>query len=539
MKYILTNKPQKINETKGEIQNVSVRHVIVLAAGTSIPSVDTSTITVRPGESYPFKTVLGEVLYAWIINANDDETLEVSVINFLSEGEGGDTDISAIETEIISQGKQIQNCYEKPHESLDYALWVENGELKEWSKDGKSKLQTSNQVGNGDSDTHSLNDKGLNGIIGQNDLYIGKGYENLIKNTALGNTSYTKDGFIFTLVCNTDDVTSKYITIESGRTIANTDYTLSWEVLEGIEHFNYGVLFGTSFDPQVQSSSPKGTLTSTSIADPAGNCGILYMKHDSPSGAKVVVKVSMTKTSIPVPYIKDSIPDGKCVLNSPWTSKDHSFIFSGFTPSSENLFFKLSNRLGIQSSQESFYMSQADKTKTYDAILSDSYSSIFEDDGTIYTGGVGIIDRGVTGGVVCLTRNLEYGGRANSFKGIYCYSYEITEEELDGELAKWKNGKIKLEPMGFVENIPNSKKRMDIYGNLKTYINATDSEKNEDICLANEGDMYEIIDMNGVSYVTVGVDGSITAGSKIKNVAGYVVTDDLVATYPLKLRVVK
>ncbi len=539
MKYILTNQPQKINETKGEIQNVSVRHTIVLAAGTSIPSVGTSTITVRPGESYPFKTILGEALYAWIINANDDETLEVSVINFPSEGEGGDTDISAIETEIINQGKQLQNCFELPHPSLDYALFVKNGELKEWSKDGKSKLQTSEQVGNGDLATHSLGGKGLNGVIAENNLNIGAGYENLIKNTNSGSSTHTKDGYIFTWICTTDTVTSKYITIESSLAVPNTDYTLSWEVLEGEEHFDYGVLFYTSFNPQVQSALPKDTITGTSIADPIGNCGILYMKQNALLGSKVVIKVSMTKTSSAVPYIKDSIPDGRCVLDVDWTSADSSFIIGGTTyvesVSGVHMGYICSDT--ADTLHERVYTTD-DVKKLKNFLVSSIYQKAVYDDGS--EAGISLSTRGMTSGILNLTYPRTSNAGNDSIGFFLRYSDpNLIEEILKSELEKFKAGKVKLNDMGFVENIPNSKKKMDKLGVVKTHIKVTIVEKDEDIYFAMEGDMYEVIDSTGSSYTTIGVNGAITPGSKIKNVAGYVVTDDLVATYPLKLRMVK
>jgi len=100
MKYTLTNQPQQISETKGEIENFS-SYTIVLAAGTTPPTESTARITVSPWKSYPFKTSQGESLYAWIPNIAEGNSIEVSVVNFPLGEEGGD--------EVAKLSEQIQN----------------------------------------------------------------------------------------------------------------------------------------------------------------------------------------------------------------------------------------------------------------------------------------------------------------------------------------------------------------------------------------------------------------------------------------------
>ncbi|MGB6128865.1 MAG: hypothetical protein WBG30_08955 [Psychrilyobacter sp.] len=512
MKYILTDQYQPLVEKEGAIENRSSFHTLHLASATTTPDGSIPFVEINKGDTQNFKALDGETMYAKIVKNENYPTLEISVVTFIPE--------------------QLQNCYELPHPSLDYALFVENGELKEWSKDGVSKLKTLEQVGNGDKDTRSLNGKGLNGIIGQDNLHIGKGYRNEWNNLVTGVTII-------------DGVT---VMDSNGWKIckpaAGVEFSLTFRLLEYLNPNDSG---GTRINVS-SSRYPESEIFVKNIVELEINktyewkLGLAQTDAEVSifiaDGVTVKAEICLTKTSFPVPYIKDSIPDGRCVLDADWTSANRSFIFSGFAPSSEQLFFKLSNSVGNQSSQESFYISQADSSKIYDAIFSDLYTSVFEDDGTIYTGGVGFTDRGISGGVVSLTRNIEYGGRANDFKGVYVYSLEITKEGLEEDLAKWKAGKIKLDPMGFVENIPNSKKRMDKSGILKTHIEVTIAEKDEDIYPAIEGYMLELIDSSGVSYISVGVDGTIPTG-KLKNVAGYIRSDETNAVYPFKIRVVK
>lgn len=565
MKYKLNDKWQKINEKKGEMENPSKNQSILLASNKTVPEEEVAVKTVNPNTSYPFKVIDEENLYAKLSSGADEE-LEVSVVNFPWEEEGGDTDFTALENEIRNQGKQLQNCYEKPHESLDYALWVENGELKEWSKDGKSKLQTSNQLGNGNSDTRSLDGKGFDSVIKQDNLYIGEGYENILDN-------FTEYGADIDSIEKLDPVTYK---------IYFSGNTLSYGGLLGINGINTAYLEdGTITDCRLeiieQGGQLKGkrigmgttseraylqkTFTHENIIKKSakwklvtGSAKRFTLLHPDIANLELVsatdyiilknaayVKRSYTASTMddlqtPLPFVIGFVSNGRVVLNAPWNSDNHSFIIRGVTlkkNTKDNVYYLY---FCGSTQNESCYLSSSTgfvAGDVVDILISKTVNIVIrrsDGDGK----STNIVNRGVVGATIDIAGiydNQDYIESIDFFEG------DLTEQELRSELNKTK--KNKLEAMGFVENIPNSKKRIDERGMSKTHLSVTLAEKNEDIYVINEDDMYEIIDSNGVSYTTVGVDGTILAGSKIKNVAGYVVTDDTVATYPLKLRVVK
>lgn len=526
MKYILTNKPQKINETKGEIQNVSVRHVIVLAAGTSIPSVDTSTITVRPGESYPFKTVLGEVLYAWIINANDDETLEVSVINFPSEGEGGDTDISAIEREIINQGKQIQNLSKKLPSGTILAVDYRKGVT---AQDFEGNLIKPNGI-----ETTIGHDNGVfynsdGGFQGQRDrakgLWAGIGTENLSEIHKI-DTTLLEEGVKLRL-------TERAIIVEEGDVLhfsMNTSEKPVWNPSEDRFCFtistNLGQIipFGAAFfGRQGEWIVPSGVTGISKIE--------LWLQYFSGEYNFKIDDIIIEKSPIATPFCEKT--RGEYQISYPCDLDlgiDSGFVIKEFYGKYKK---------GINTTENYCVMNVGNDESSYRLLCTanyiDEFISLLSDEKNImilnFSGGIitNISVNSVTmivnrftiltsvrnpSGVLFDSEVINYMPNNYSTKIILGKGRNLTDEEI----SLYTNSDIEIPDVGEYYPIAFSKKRADQYGTTKRGWKVVSTD--EDI-FEIKGKKYKITGNNGVE-TTVIIDGDgVKTGTSLDQVNGY------------------
>lgn len=525
MKYILTNQPQKINETKGEIENLSVRHTIVLAAGTSIPSVGTSTITVRPGESYPFKTILGEALYAWIINANDDETLEVSVINFPSEGEGGDTDISAIETEIINQGKQLQNCLVElgtPEHPLVGGVSAKDGMFY--------KVECDAPISHGRGTVFDPN--GFNGVINEKDgsIHIGSGYTR-IKISSAQNRSDS------VITENTDDF-GKKVTASGGTNLGclllkgNTP-----NATEGyfgrVKIRNNGTV---PFKIRLwNEESSEITVGAKETIDYKGvtkrlteqACMFSFTRESLTDTLDVSYKEDMFLYHITEekPFVPNTAPNGRLIICEPWTSETHSFIVECEGKGSGNSYF-------LSNSFESIKNPSSKSAGKYYGVISKSYKKIIYEDLTTST---------PEDTKIYLHKNLEIGrgggsAKMHNIKKMYktlIFEGDMTEAGFLEEIKKIKSEKY-LIPQKFIgtpHDIPYMPRKCDDNGLTYPGVKV---DKNRDLEVLEKETRWEILKLSDdtISYASVKKVGEVwTINGALDSVSGMIRTQ-----YPAKIR---
>lgn len=306
MKYTLTNQPQKINETKGEIENLSP-YTIVLAAGTATPTEDTARITVKPWGSYSFKVALGEFLYAWIINEESGTTTEVSVVNFSLESEGGD---------IVELNEQIQNLSKKLPSGTILAVDYKKGVT---AQDYEGNLIEPNGIettlGHDNGVFYNADASFQGGRNRAKGLWAGKGTVNILSDYSVidkATTSFNaevEDGRI------TIDITEDILTTDNRRLILRYDnlplgenFAFSWGVEKKSDTLNikYFELHGDSFTTEKTSVEEVGSLIGTIANTGIGIPAFAIRLGDCKAGDKLIVKVNFEKSPIPTPFCEKS-----------------------------------------------------------------------------------------------------------------------------------------------------------------------------------------------------------------------------------------
>ncbi|HAS80389.1 MAG TPA: hypothetical protein DCR90_05760 [Fusobacteriaceae bacterium] len=531
MKYILTNKPQKINETKGEIQNVSVRHVIVLAAGTSIPSVDTSTITVRPGESYPFKTVLGEVLYAWIINANDDETLEVSVINFPSEGEGGDTDISAIETEIINQGKQIQNLSKKLPEGTILAVDYRKGVT---AQDYEGNLIEPNWI-----ETTIGHDNGVfynsdGNFQGQRDrtkgLWAGIGTTNELKNDFVGFRGLTldllekkQDGTdVYRLYGVSEFTGAGFVSVDNLSVVLGDKVSMSMK-LEATEIFTVRMVGGGV--TKTLSKNTDGYYEGTIKATENGTVSLYFYLFDISGGADVDIIVeiknpTLEKSPIATPFCENN--RGGCNVSYPFiknlATEDYTII-SKFNGELVDCFdsgaFYIAQ--GDNGQFISFFFNNVHEIENPKLIttVSNGITKMFVEGILVRTDVVRITGQSLKDSISFTAKPSTENRYPNSFLESCIFLDRILTDE---EISLYTNSDIEIPDVGEYYPIAFSKKRADQYGTTKRGWKVVSTD--EDI-FEIKGKRYKVIGATGIEETVVIDNDGVKTGTALDQVNGY------------------
>lgn len=110
MNYKLNTTEYILIDSKGEIENIHGSTIIALRSGITKPNPEERPqARISGGESYPFKAPAGKNMYAMMLKGKPNTEYDIEIADFTYEEEGGDIDLSALETEVTNQGKQLQN----------------------------------------------------------------------------------------------------------------------------------------------------------------------------------------------------------------------------------------------------------------------------------------------------------------------------------------------------------------------------------------------------------------------------------------------
>lgn len=378
-----------------------------------------------------------------------------------------------------------------------------------------------NPLMNGDGTIKSEDSNSLAGVFNDENgsFYCGEGYENLADSYDWSATSrvtiieetleYIK---FIPLVSNSNGMFEyrKFITVDSIAVNESITFNVYDNSIE-IGHNGGGKPAGRNL----------GSITYVNDTGSAQNLLNFDVKAtDLTIGKEYTIKKSITKTSQPVPSVKDTAPSGKVIIKEPWTSETHSFIGVGFTTKEDvdSRIIPLVFGGGVEERVRYGDNVVGSNNGEIDFIFSNIFNlGISENNGELNSD---IISKGVYGGFIRLTFEQSQATRTNKLKGFFVYEGNLTEAELRSELEKIKSGKYYVENTGVYEPVPGAKKRANEYGRMKDYVYV--SSNSTDIQLV-ETNKIVITEINGVRKRDV-IDGAgaITGDGGIVDVNGYI-----------------
>ncbi|MGL4645321.1 MAG: hypothetical protein ACRCVH_13430 [Vagococcus fluvialis] len=352
-------------------------------------------------------------------------------------------------------------------------------------------------------------------------LYINDGYENL------ASQGYKTNGVRIThiekyskvLLTNTAKLdTLYYYPVISPNFVVNTKYYCDFKVIDRESNFRYAVSYnGSTFLDRADNSHGVLEFNTSESDNLSGAYGFgFYMQPRLEIGSEYTIRIQITKTNTPKPFVKTIQPNCKLAFETPATSETHSFIMKGrkgyitdnlvalrYLYQTDFLTSSSSEFCGISGNNYSQYSG-----KSFDWVVSKMYSSVLSDGA--YSSLIPINNKGLTVGAFNI-RPPQPDRAYESFKQLLIYKGNLTEAELKAELAK-------LDDQGFsykkTENTWSISTRLwvDQYG-LKKYDNPRDpfpfkTINNSGIKIMEETEDYQIwIDKDAVmttveKYVT-------------------------------------
>lgn len=339
----------------------------------------------------------------------------------------------------------------------------------------KHGVYVKNPLTNGDGTIWSEDDDSIAGVFDDENksFYCGGGYENVFSNsskTELGLTSTFEDDIYYITTGNDNNVKLFYdlgSNYNDGETL-----TVTWDFIKG---FVEGITSYTSI--YIDSSLNDGSTirineeknSFTFVVDKStGNNGIGIWVTGDIINHEIQLKLQTTKTSQPVPHIKDASPDGKLIIKEPWTIADYTII-----------------NLDENYQEQEFF------------IDSTGINLHLKNDG--------------------IARN-EYISNSLIYKGV------LTQAEKDNEILKASSGKLYVPNAGVYEPVQGAKKRANEYGETKNFRMIESSST--DIQLVETDKLVTTTAYDGTIRVDrILSDGSIVpvgTGGGIEDIGGYI-----------------
>ncbi|MGL5768121.1 MAG: hypothetical protein ACRCX8_21010 [Sarcina sp.] len=349
-------------------------------------------------------------------------------------------------------------------------------------------------------------------------LYINDGYENL------ASQGYKTNGVRIThiekyskvLLTNTAKLdTLYYYPVISPNFVVNTKYYCDFKVIDRESNFRCAVSYnGSTFLDRADNSHGVLEFNTSESDNLSGAYGFgFYMQPQLEIGSEYTIRIQITKTNTPKPFVKTIQPNCKLAFNTPATSETHSFIMKNcslskvYISSGGNLATKrypiIQGIAGAGNFGDYFEFSYQTNSPAYENKIDFLLSKNYIKDSLNSTGQIGV--NGQSKGRLNLTYQLG-GYTSNSGVGylsqLLLYKGNLTEAELKAELAK-------LDDQGFsykkTENTYSISTRMwiDQYG-LKKYDNPRDpfpfkTINNSGIKIMEETEDYQIwIDKDAV-----------------------------------------
>ncbi|MGL5315180.1 MAG: hypothetical protein ACRC92_18135, partial [Peptostreptococcaceae bacterium] len=263
------------------------------------------------------------------------------------------------------------------------------------------------------------------------EFYIGEGYENIVSTTVNGGIEIQKiqDG-LFKLVATRTSYSSVvwYRGLES-----NTNYSYYWNTVKNVGNFLRVRTPDNTFVNSFYSTNSLGEITMRTV-ETKPQFDLVYELEEGEIGREVEVKMQLTKTSTPKPFVKSVMPNGKLAFVTNATSETHSFVMKGVNvpnSSTKDHFYFCSDRFGV-------VYEYCDVTG---ASGKDGLSYMVSKD-AVLSNVLGVTPRvfvkGVSGGVFSIrpTTNSDYKQFSQSFTQLLIYKGNFTETELKAENGK-------------------------------------------------------------------------------------------------------
>lgn len=165
-------------------------------------------------------------------------------------------------------------------------------------------LVTGDQINKGQGRTYS--DK-LSAIIEEDGLYIGEAFTNLVPSldfTINAQSTSIKNGCTVELTTTQDGGYNRLGKLSNLK--SNTVYTISWEIIDGEEHYRLLYVSDRTFTNGGTFTNSKGTLTTSTTSSVQNDFIGVNSKVGIPIGSKIKIKISVTETDHEVPFIDGS-----------------------------------------------------------------------------------------------------------------------------------------------------------------------------------------------------------------------------------------
>ncbi|MCS5420781.1 MULTISPECIES: hypothetical protein [Psychrilyobacter] len=416
--------------------------------------------------------------------------------------------INSNSAKAVAQQEQIQNCFVElgtPEHPLVGGFSVKDGMMH--------KIQIDAPISQGNGTIFDPN--GMQGVIDYEDesIYIGEGYENIYK---FGENMNSNQSSIFAIVSrnvyiedgwNVFEYTMKNINQPVGDTSSAPFYSATMfettklsgsyicEPYPGYENLFDLTGVGDMYDvinyegnkiELYRDSTARHFPIQLPIVYQAQGQDVLYKWR-----AKEIVQ---TKTSNILPFVPNTAPNGRLVMDEPWTTETHSFIGIGFSGAqTTGIFARAGNDLNTGSVEN--YRAISSVGYTGDLIISNTFDKYIREDGNEYS--IEVRNRGLSDGkfTIGFDNNSVREAFHVNFTIWLTYKGDLGEEGLRNEYAKIKLGKyiIPQKLIGTPHNVPYFQKKADDNGVTYT---TTKVDENRDTFLANRYGFYEFIPKN-------------------------------------------
>lgn len=264
-------------------------------------------------------------------------------------------------------------------------------------------------------------------------IYIGEGYENLLKNILNDSTEYyrcSSDG-TFTVIKNGGAIFS-YVN-QAGETNDHSLYFYIDRDLKLADNTTININGGLSSAPQ----SPSGFYDKTNFSIRRNGYGVVNGLNKKVTvminpeiGSYKILKQQLTKTSTPKPFVKSMMPSGKLAFITNATSETHSFVmknvryFKSESPTDFNYYRIYSCGSPLTSFERQANQQMAIGENIHDLLFNSNYANFNRSQGSV----------GLTSGV--LKFKPASSEKFDSFSQLLIYKGNLTESELKAENGK-------------------------------------------------------------------------------------------------------
>ncbi|MGL5717243.1 MAG: hypothetical protein ACRCX2_29800 [Paraclostridium sp.] len=163
--------------------------------------------------------------------------------------------------------------------------------------------------------------------VGNEGVYVGEGYENLANDRTTGwKTSATILGSGLYIINTDNPIESVYPFNKSGVSVPNEKYSFNWEVAKG-EGFQIKQSNRCVGGDKVISVEKSGTYTITTDQNATSVSDLSYVRLTTTNS--ITIKLQITKTPTPKPFVKSVMPSGKLDRISNANETTHTFLNKG------------------------------------------------------------------------------------------------------------------------------------------------------------------------------------------------------------------